>query len=129
MTVKEIAEEHDVSRVSIHTYRRRGTFPKPIEGEGSTRLRFRSDEVAAFFAAHPKKPGKRTDLPAKQEEKPAVSTYRSSGLSREDHEATEQLHATANLIQERWPDAHPTLIRDLRDLADAITEESEAQDD
>jgi predicted DNA-binding transcriptional regulator AlpA len=62
MTVKEIAEEHEVSRVSIHTYRRRGTFPQPVEGEGSTRLRFRADEVAAFFAANPKQPGKRTDL-------------------------------------------------------------------
>lgn len=61
MTVKEIAEEHDVSRVSIHTYRRRGVFPQPVEGEGTTRLRFRADEVAAFFAANPKQPGKRTD--------------------------------------------------------------------
>lgn len=61
MTVKEIAEEHDVSRVSIHTYRRRGVFPQPVEGEGTTRLRFRADEVAAFFVANPKQPGKRTD--------------------------------------------------------------------
>jgi predicted DNA-binding transcriptional regulator AlpA len=62
MTVAEIAEEHGVSRVSIHTYRRRGTFPQPVEGEGSTRLRFRADEVATFFEANPKQPGKRTDL-------------------------------------------------------------------
>ena len=62
MTISEIAEEHGVSRVSIHTYRRRGTFPQPVQGEGSTRLRFRADEVAAFFAANPKQPGKRTDL-------------------------------------------------------------------
>jgi predicted DNA-binding transcriptional regulator AlpA len=67
MTVTEIAAEHGVSRVSIHTYRRRGTFPQPVEGEGTTRLRFREDEVAAFFAANPKQPGKRTDLPAKQQ--------------------------------------------------------------
>lgn len=62
MTVSEIAEEHGVSRVSIHTYRRRGTFPQPVEGEGTTRLRFRADEVDAFFRANPKQPGKRTDL-------------------------------------------------------------------
>jgi predicted DNA-binding transcriptional regulator AlpA len=59
MTVKEIAEEHGVSRVSIHTYRRRGTFPQPVEGEGTTRLRFRAEEVAAFFEANPKQPGKK----------------------------------------------------------------------
>jgi hypothetical protein len=68
MTVKEIAEEHDVSRVSIHTYRRRGVFPQPVEGEGTTRLRFRADEVAAFFAANPKQPGKRTDVLAKKQQ-------------------------------------------------------------
>lgn len=68
MTVKEIAEEHDVSRVSIHTYRRRGVFPQPVEGEGTTRLRFRSDEVAAFFAANPKQPGKRTDRTPKPQQ-------------------------------------------------------------
>lgn len=75
MTVKEIAEEHEVSRVSIHTYRRRGTFPQPVEGEGSTRLRFRADEVAAFFAANPKQPGKRTDLaPAPDQGEPVTTT-------------------------------------------------------
>ena len=72
MTVTEIAAEHGVSRVSIHTYRRRGTFPQPVEGEGTTRLRFRADEVAAFFAANPKQPGRRTDLPGKQQGDPAV---------------------------------------------------------
>lgn len=61
MTVSEIAEEHGVSRQSIHAYRRRGTFPQPVTDEGSTRPRFRADEVAAFFAANPRRPGKRTD--------------------------------------------------------------------
>lgn len=74
MTVKEIAEEHGVSRVSIHTYRRRGAFPQPVEGEGTTRLRFRADEVAAFFAANPKQPGKRTDLPSKKQGDPVTTT-------------------------------------------------------
>lgn len=76
MTVKEIAEEHDVSRVSIHTYRRRGVFPQPVEGEGTTRLRFRADEVAAFFAANPKQPGKRTDRTPKphQQGDPVTTT-------------------------------------------------------
>jgi predicted DNA-binding transcriptional regulator AlpA len=62
MTVTEIAQEHGVSRQTVHSYRTRGSFPKPVEGEGSTRPRFRADEVAAWFAANPPTPGKRTDL-------------------------------------------------------------------
>jgi predicted DNA-binding transcriptional regulator AlpA len=62
MTISEIAEEHGVSRVTIHTYRRNGVFPQPVPGEGTTRLKWREDDVAAFFAANPKQPGKRTDL-------------------------------------------------------------------
>ncbi|MEU9792905.1 helix-turn-helix domain-containing protein [Streptomyces sparsogenes] len=59
MTVTQIAEEHGVSRQTIHTYRRSGVFPPPVEGEGSTRPKFRADEVAAFFEANPKQPGKK----------------------------------------------------------------------
>jgi hypothetical protein len=62
MTVTEIATKHDVSRQTIHTYRRTGIFPSPVEGEGSTRLRFREDEVAAFFKANPKQPRKKRRL-------------------------------------------------------------------
>ncbi|MFJ4926869.1 helix-turn-helix transcriptional regulator [Streptomyces sp. NPDC088736] len=102
MTVKEIAEEHGVSRVSIHTYRRRGTFPQPVEGEGTTRLRFRADEVAAFFVANPKQPGKRTDLPAKKPDQGdpvttttardrLVETLKSPGLVGLDEEGAAEL--------------------------------------
>lgn len=125
MTTTEIAAEHGVSRQTVHTHRKNGAFPKPVEGEGSTRPRFRADEVAAFFVANPPAPGKRTDLPAKQQGEPAVAVDRSV-LSREDHEASEQLHATANLIEARWPGVYPTLVRDLRDLVDTISEASEA---
>lgn len=62
MTTSEIAAEHGVSRQTVHAHRKRGVFPKPVVGEGSTRPRFRADEVAAFFAANPPQPGKRTDL-------------------------------------------------------------------
>jgi hypothetical protein len=62
MTTSEIAAEHGVSRQTVHAHRKRGVFPQPVEGEGSTRPRFRADEVAAFFAANPPTPGKRTDL-------------------------------------------------------------------
>ncbi|MDX2513867.1 helix-turn-helix domain-containing protein [Streptomyces stelliscabiei] len=59
MTTTEIAAEHGVSRQTIHTYRRTGVFPQPVEGQGSTRPRFREDEVAAFFEANPKQPRKK----------------------------------------------------------------------
>ncbi|MFI1562172.1 helix-turn-helix transcriptional regulator [Streptomyces sp. NPDC020490] len=73
MTTTEIAAEHGVSRQTIHTYRRTGVFPQPVEGQGSTRPRFRADEVAAFFAANPKQPGvKRT--PSKQQGEPVTTT-------------------------------------------------------
>ncbi|MEU9640922.1 DUF6221 family protein [Streptomyces sp. NPDC048188] len=73
MTVSEIALEHGVSRQTVHSYRTRGSFPKPIEGEGSTRPRFRADQVAAWFTANPPRPGKRTDL-AQDEGVPVEST-------------------------------------------------------
>lgn len=75
MTISEIADEHGVSRQSVHTYRRRGVFPKAIEGEGSTRPRFREDEVAAFFAANPKRPGNRTDLPIPRGDPPMSEPF------------------------------------------------------
>lgn len=60
LTVPEIVEKHGISRQTIHAYRQRGTFPQPApEQGGSTRLRFREDEVDAFIAANPKRPGRR----------------------------------------------------------------------
>ena len=70
MTVTEIAAEHGVSRQTIHTYRRAGVFPSPVEGEGSTRLRFRENEVAAFFKANPKQPRKKRTFPPDQPGEP-----------------------------------------------------------
>jgi predicted DNA-binding transcriptional regulator AlpA len=64
MTTTEIAAEHGVSRQTIHTYRRTGIFPSPVEGGGSTRPRFREDEVAAFFKANPKQPRKKRRFPS-----------------------------------------------------------------
>ena len=74
MTTTEIAAEHGVSRQTIHTYRRTGIFPSPVEGEGSTRLRFREDEVAAFFKANPKQPRKKRRFPPKQQGEPVTTT-------------------------------------------------------
>lgn len=68
MTTMEIAAEHGVSRQTIHTYRRTGAFPQPVEGEGSTRPRFRADEVDAFFKANPKQPGKKRETPPRKQQ-------------------------------------------------------------
>lgn len=70
MTVTEIAVQHGVSRQTIHTYRRTGIFPSPVEGEGSTRPRFREDEVAAFFKANPKQPRKKRRFPPERQGEP-----------------------------------------------------------
>lgn len=73
MTTAEIAAEHGVSRQTIHTYRRTGIFPSPVAGEGSTRPRFREDEVVAFFKANPKQPRKkRRTQPEQRGERPMV---------------------------------------------------------
>ncbi|MEU1445483.1 helix-turn-helix transcriptional regulator [Streptomyces mirabilis] len=75
MTTTEIAAEHGVSRQTIHTYRRTGVFPQPVEGEGSTRPRFRADEVDAFFEANPKQPGvKRVPSPLADQGVPVTAT-------------------------------------------------------
>jgi DNA-binding transcriptional MerR regulator len=95
MTVSEIAAEHGVSRQTVHAYRSRGVFPQPVTGEGSTRPRFRADEVAAFFAANPKQPGKRTDLATRDEGAAMWSTEEppepGPRVSREDQERLQAL--------------------------------------
>lgn len=76
MTTTEIAAEHGVSRQTIHTYRRTGVFPSPVEGEGSTRPRFREDEVVAFFKANPKQPRKKRVVPKPQQQgETGMKTY------------------------------------------------------
>lgn len=68
LTIDQIAAKHRVSRSSVHTYRRGGTFPRPVPVEGTTRVLFDAAEVAAWFKANPKRQGQRTDLPAKTPE-------------------------------------------------------------
>lgn len=74
ITISEIAEEHGVSRSSVHTYRRSGTFPRPVPAEGSTKIRYRADEVAAWFQANPPQQGKRTDLAPQPDQGDPVTT-------------------------------------------------------
>lgn len=126
MSISEIAVEYGVSRTTVHTYRRSGTFPRPapVDGTEKTKLRFRADEVAAWFKANPKSQGKRTDLADKQQGEPAVAANQ---MTHTDREAREALYDTAVLIEERWPGEYPVLCRDLRDLADTITEETNSE--
>lgn len=88
MTVTEIAAEHGVSRQTIHTYRRTGIFPAPVEGEGSTRPRFREDEVAAFFKANPKQPRKKRHFPPKQQGGQTMAVYTVTMRVEADSEVT-----------------------------------------
>ena len=87
MTTTEIAAEHGVSRQTIHTYRRTGIFPTPVEGEGSTRPRFREDEVAAFFEANPKQPRKKR-RPQPEQREPGMKTYTLTMRIEADSEVT-----------------------------------------
>ncbi|MEU6597885.1 helix-turn-helix transcriptional regulator [Streptomyces flaveolus] len=87
ITIGQIAEEHGVSRSSVHTYRRRPTFPQPVPVEGSTRTHYRADEVAAWFEANPPQQGKRTDLAPRDEGTDMWSTEQTEPgplVSRED---------------------------------------------
>lgn len=61
LTVKEIMAKHGVSRQSLHTYRQDPTFPLPVSRPGTGGLRWREDELAAWFAANPKQQGKKRD--------------------------------------------------------------------
>ncbi|MEX3206055.1 helix-turn-helix transcriptional regulator [Streptomyces acidiscabies] len=67
ITLKEIEQEHGVSRSALHTYRRSASFPRPVSVEGSTKIQYRADEVAAWFEANPPSQGKRTDLAPRDE--------------------------------------------------------------
>jgi predicted DNA-binding transcriptional regulator AlpA len=64
MTIAEICAEHGVSRQTLHGLRANpdSGFPQPVGTPGSTRPRYRRSEVAAYFEAHPLRPGRRTDL-------------------------------------------------------------------
>ena len=128
MTTTEIAAEHEVSRQTIHTYRRTGIFPSPVEGEGSTRPRFREDEVAAFFKANPKQPRKKRRPQPEQQGAPMatttarerlVETLTSPGLVGVDAEqATEMLDAYRAAVIDEVMGALQERAGELSELAE-----------
>lgn len=141
MTVTEIAEEHGVSRQTIHTYRRTGVFPSPVEGEGSTRLRFREDEVAAFFKANPKQPRKKRRFSPEQQGEPVTKTDapREWRLTPETldlfvralvNEVDYDIHKNYECGEEDGEDHYPELVAEAAEMLDAITAaKPEAQDE
>jgi predicted DNA-binding transcriptional regulator AlpA len=67
ITLKQIEQEHGVSRSALHMYRRSTSFPRPAPVEGSTKIVYRADEVASWFEANPPQQGRRTDLASSDE--------------------------------------------------------------
>ena len=131
MTTTEIAAEHGVSRQSIHTYRRTGVFPQPVEGEGSTRPRFREDEVAAFFEANPKQPGKKRSPQADQGEPvTTVTDAREWRLTPQTldlfvralvNHVDYDIHKGYESGEEDGLDHYPELVGEAAEMLDAIT--------
>lgn len=140
MTVTEIAEEHGVSRQTIHTYRRTGFFPAPVEGEGSTRPRFREDEVAAFFKANPKQPRKKRRFPPEHQGEPVttIDAPREWHLTQETldrfvralvNHVDYDIHKGYECGEEDGEDHYPELVAEAAEMLDAITSaEPEASD-
>ena len=68
ITLRQIEQEHGVSRSALHTYRRTASFPQPVQVKGSTKIQYRAGDVAAWFQANPPQQGKRTDLAEKPQQ-------------------------------------------------------------
>lgn len=70
MTIAEICDEYGVSRQTLHAARINpdSGFPQPEYEPGSLRPKFRRTAIADYFAANPKRPGRRTDLAPKDPE-------------------------------------------------------------
>lgn len=142
LTIDQIAEQHGVSRSSVHTYRRGGTFPRPVPVEGTTRVLFDAGEVAAWFEANPKRQGRRTDLPPKKPEQgePVTTTEapREWRLTPETldlfvralvNHVDYDIHKSYECGEEDGEDHYPELVGEAAEMLDAITgEKPDAQD-
>ncbi len=138
MTTAEIAAEHDVSRQTIHTYRRTGIFPAPVEGEGSTRPHFREDEVAAFFKANPKQPRKKR-RPQSDQGEPVTSTVETREWRLTPETLDQFVRALVNHVdydihkgyecgEEDGLDHYPELVAEAAKMLDGIVNDGEASD-
>ncbi|WP_264925677.1 AlpA family transcriptional regulator [Streptomyces sp. A012304] len=116
ITISEIAAEYGVSRTTVHSYRRSGTFPQPapVEGTEKTKLRFRADEVAAWFEANPKQQGKRTDLPPRPQQQGATPMTHEEYEDRRRRLEADAADARKALNQARA--VYDGICEELRDL-------------
>lgn len=63
LTIPEIAAQRGVSRQHVHrTAQTDPDFPDPVVTSGSTRAKYRSDEIDHYFDNRVLRPGRRTDL-------------------------------------------------------------------
>ncbi|MFJ1606977.1 GIY-YIG nuclease family protein [Streptomyces sp. NPDC088253] len=62
LSIRDITVHHGISRQALHNHRQHPEFPVPVATAGSSRPRWHAGGVAAYFTAHPKRPGERTDL-------------------------------------------------------------------
>ena len=132
LTIDQIAEEHKVSRSALHTYRRSGTFPRPVPVEGTTRALFDAAEVAAWFEANPKQQGKKRSPQPKQQGEPVTTTNapREWRLTPETldlfvralvNEVDYDIHKNYECGEEDGEDHYPELVAEAAEMLDAIT--------
>ncbi|MEV5957271.1 AlpA family phage regulatory protein [Streptomyces sp. NPDC051987] len=127
ITLKQIEQEHGVSRSALHTYRRSASFPQPVPVEGSTKTQYRADEVAAWFAANPKQQGKRTDLAEKQQGEPAMAEQQLKGEAGESS-ARDNLYEMATVAwQGNVPPPVHASVTLMLDIHEAETAEALAE--
>jgi predicted DNA-binding transcriptional regulator AlpA len=121
ITINEIAEEHGVSRSSVHTYRRSSTFPQPVSVEGSTKIRYHADEVAAWFEANPKQQGKKrrpqTDLAPADDQGEEVTKQHT-----EARPLSGDAQAILGIVWKWIADANDGYGSDVGDLMNALEE-------
>lgn len=111
LTIDQIAAKHGVSRSSVHTYRRGGTFPRPVPVEGTTRVLFDADEVAAWFDANPKQQGRRTDVLAKKKQGESAVTQQTEAPT-----LSADARAILGIVWKWIADANDGLGSDVGDL-------------
>lgn len=140
ITLKQIEQEHGVSRSALHTYRLSSTFPQPVPVEGSTKTLFQADEVAAWFQANPKQQGKKRDRFLSQPQGDPVTTTAEPREWRLTPETLDlfvralvnhvdyDIHKGYQCGEEDGQDHYPELVGEAAAMLDAITAEAEAQD-
>jgi predicted DNA-binding transcriptional regulator AlpA len=142
LTIDQIARKHGVSRSTVHTYRRGGTFPRPVPVEGTTRVLFDPDEVEAWFKANPKRQGSRTDLAEKHPQKPQQGDPVSTTTDPREwrltpktldlfvralvNEVDYDIHKNYECGEEDGLDHYPELVAEAAEMLDAITSGEEA---